>query len=164
MLFVDDINLPAKELYGAQVNKLGLRLAFGSRFIVCRWMQLHLLSCSLDGTPHVKCSYTPILQPPQPALELLRLLVDRRGLYDPKTLAWWPAAPLGLVAACGPPGGGRQPVSTRLTRHFAQLAMPPPGEAGVGRVCTAILGGFLEAHFTPGGRQTGHFAHLDLWQ
>ena len=76
---------------------------------------------------------------PQPPLELLRLLVDRGGLYDPKTLAWWPATNHGHDAAGGPPGGGRPPAGVRVTRHVEQDAMAPPGEAAGGCVPVATF-------------------------
>ena len=33
-----------------------------------------------------------------------------------------------LSAACAPPGGGRNPVSPRLFRHFSMLSIPSPTE------------------------------------
>lgn len=39
----------------------------------------------------------------------------------------------------------------RLLRHFAPLALPPPSEAIMRGIFTAILGGFMDLHFTPGG-------------
>lgn len=103
VLFVDDINLPTKEQYGAQ-----------------------------------------------PPLELLRLLLDRRGVYDRKTLQWKAIHGINMVSACGPPGGGRQEMPARLTRRFVMLNVPHPSELCIKGIYSAILGGFLDKHFTPG--------------
>lgn len=85
----------------------------------------------------------------QPPLEALRLLLDRGGVFDRRTLAWWRVDGAAVAAAAAPPGGGHQPVPARLARHFVQLALPAPGEGAVARICTAVLGGFLAANFTP---------------
>lgn len=62
--FVDDVNMPAKERYGAQ-----------------------------------------------PPIELLRQFQDFRGFYDRKLLFWKDIEDMTLLAACAPPGGGRNEVS-----------------------------------------------------
>ncbi|KAF6769864.1 hypothetical protein AHF37_11615 [Paragonimus kellicotti] len=48
-----------------------------------------------------------------------------------------------LSAACGPPGGGRNPLTPRLVRHFSVLAIPPPSEASLKQIFLTILKGFL---------------------
>lgn len=67
-----------------------------------------------------------------------------------KTLAWRRVMDTVLVAAAGPSAGGQHSISQRLTRHCVMLAMPPPSEAMLRSICTAVLGGFLGASFTPG--------------
>ncbi|KAK9815239.1 hypothetical protein WJX72_000483 [[Myrmecia] bisecta] len=104
-LFVDDVNMPARETYGAQ-----------------------------------------------PPVELLRQLQDMGGFYDRSKLFWKDVEDVTLVAACGPPGGGRQEMSTRFLRHFHVLCMPPPSEAAMRGIFTTILGGFLDATFPLGIR------------
>ena len=47
------------------------------------------------------------------------------------------------MAACAPPGGGRQPISSRFVRHFTQLCIPPPSDAAIKTIFTAIFAGFL---------------------
>ncbi|KAF8058456.1 DNAH6 [Scenedesmus sp. PABB004] len=85
----------------------------------------------------------------QPPLEMLRLLLDRGGMFAGRSLEWREVVDTVLVGACGPPGSGRHEMSGRLTRHMLTLAVPPPSEVGLRRICTAVLGGFLDAHFTP---------------
>eukprot|EP00775_Hariotina_reticulata_P007079 gene7079-7292_t len=80
----------------------------------------------------------------QPPLEMLRLLLDRQGLYDRKSLSWKPVIDTVTVAACGPPGGGRHDMSCRLTRHMTTLAMPQPSTAVMKGICTALLDGFMQ--------------------
>ena len=60
VVFVDDINMPATEVYGAQ-----------------------------------------------PPIELLRLLVDKKGLFEREDWSWKGVKDTTLLAASAPPGGGR---------------------------------------------------------
>ena len=71
LVFVDDLNMPSPEEYGAQ-----------------------------------------------PPLELLRQFMDLGGFYDMKKLNWKDILDVTVVAACGPPGGGRNAISPRLLKHF----------------------------------------------
>jgi hypothetical protein len=54
---------------------------------------------------------------------------------------------LSVVAACGPPGGGRQELPRRFLHQFALLAAPAPGEESMRAIFGAITGGFLDVHF-----------------
>ncbi len=53
---------------------------------------------------------------------------DMGGFYDRSKLFWRDVEDATLVAACGPPGGGRQEMSSRFLRHFHVLCMPSPSE------------------------------------
>ena len=101
-LFVDDLNMPAREMWGAQ-----------------------------------------------PPLELLRTILDLGGMYDRKKLFWKELVDVTLVAACAPPGGGRQPISARVLRHFTMVHMPPPSEDVMHHIFSKILGGFMDHYFPP---------------
>ena len=59
------------------------------------------------------------------------MLQDHGGFYDRGKLFWKEIADFTLLAACAPPGGGRQDMSARFTRHFLVLCMPPPSEVGL---------------------------------
>ena len=52
-----------------------------------------------------------------------------------------------FCAAMGPPGGGRNPVTARLLRHFNMLAFTDMSDASLQRIFSTILGGFAAKHF-----------------
>lgn len=56
-----------------------------------------------------------------------------------------------------PPTGGRNPISARLTRHFALLGVTPFDDDSMRRVFGTILGGWAERGAAPevwGGRRS----------
>lgn len=52
-----------------------------------------------------------------------------------------------FVAAMGPPGGGRNPITNRLLRHFNMLTMTDMSDESCRRIFTTILGSFVSKHF-----------------
>eukprot|EP00210_Caulerpa_lentillifera_P003766 g3598.t1 len=98
VFFVDDVNMPSKEIYGAQ-----------------------------------------------PAIELLRQVQDFKGLYDREKLFWKEIEDSILCAACAPPGGGRQSLSARFTRHFTVLSIPTPSRDSTHAILTALLSGHVNS-------------------
>ncbi|XP_071833092.1 dynein axonemal heavy chain 6-like isoform X4 [Apostichopus japonicus] len=97
LVFVDDLNLPAPEQYGAQ-----------------------------------------------PPLELLRQFMELGGFYDTKKLTWKNILDVTLLAACAPLGGGRNPISPRLLKHFSVLSLPQPSVQSLQHIYQVQLGCFLE--------------------
>merc|ERR1712000_581543 len=51
------------------------------------------------------------------------------------------------MAACGPPGGGRNPTTPRLLRYFHLLAVPNLSEDNMKKIFVSILSGFLSHGF-----------------
>lgn len=100
-IFIDDVNMPKPEVYGAQ-----------------------------------------------PPIELLRQLLDSGGMYDREKLDWKYVENLILCTICAPPGGGRNPLTPRFTRHFSMMFIPTTSENAMRTIFTSILDGFL-ADFPP---------------
>jgi dynein heavy chain, axonemal len=104
VLFIDDLNMPAVEVFGAS-----------------------------------------------PPIELIRQLMGQGGFYDRKVAGMWKTVQdVTVVSACGPPEGGRNPITPRLTRLFHLLQIATLTDESMKRIFGSILGGFLE---------TKNFAH-----
>lgn len=97
IIFIDDINMPKLERYGAQ-----------------------------------------------PPIELLRQFLDFKGLYDRDKMFWKDIVDLILAAACGPPGGARNPMTSRFLRHFSLLSFPTPNT----NTLIGIFGGIIVGFFS----------------
>ncbi|KAG2451278.1 hypothetical protein HYH02_003884 [Chlamydomonas schloesseri] len=91
VLFIDDLNMPAKETYGAQ-----------------------------------------------PPIELLRQMVDGGGWYG-RDNAFRAMVDVQVVAAMGPPGGGRTFVTNRFLRHFNVLALAQVSEDSLVHIFRTIM-------------------------
>ena len=64
----------------------------------------------------------------QPPVELLRQFQDFGGVYDREKLFWKQIKDVTICAACAPPGGGRNPVTPRMIRHFSMFCLPTPSD------------------------------------
>ncbi|XP_029341080.1 dynein heavy chain 6, axonemal [Acyrthosiphon pisum] len=96
-IFIDDVNMPKPEVYGAQ-----------------------------------------------PPIELLRQLLDCGGMYDRDKLDWKYIENVILCTICAPPGGGRNPLTPRFTRHFSMMFIPTTSENAMRTIFSSILDGFFE--------------------
>ncbi|KAF1322385.1 Dynein heavy chain, partial [Globisporangium splendens] len=75
----------------------------------------------------------------QPPIELVRQLTDSGGYYDLKEMAWRKVVDTIVLAAMGPPGGGRNNVAPRLLRHFNLLCFSEFDDTTLMRIFTTIL-------------------------
>lgn len=80
----------------------------------------------------------------QPPIELLRQYIDFGGFFDREKLSWKAIEDVNIVAACAPPGGGRNNVTPRFLRHFNMLNIPFPSELSLGKIFRSITEGFLK--------------------
>uniref|UniRef100_A0A1I8GGQ9 DHC_N2 domain-containing protein n=1 Tax=Macrostomum lignano TaxID=282301 RepID=A0A1I8GGQ9_9PLAT len=90
----------------------------------------------------------------QPPCELLRQYQDFGGFYERDKLYWISVQDMLLGAACAPPGGGRNPVTPRLIRHFNMFCLPPPSEYTLKHMFNSIMVRFL-VDFPPSIRGQG---------
>ncbi|KAM6325251.1 LOW QUALITY PROTEIN: dynein axonemal heavy chain 1 [Podargus strigoides] len=98
IFFIDDLNMPTLETYGAQ-----------------------------------------------PPLELLRQWMDHQGWYDRKQIGTFrKLVDINFVCAMGPPGGGRNAVTPRLTRHFNYLSFTEMEESIKKTIFSTILGSWMD--------------------
>jgi len=101
LLFVDDLNMPEVEEYGAQ-----------------------------------------------PPVELLRQLIDCGGWYDLEEMSWRQVVDTTLLAAMGPPGGGRNHLTPRILRHFNLLCFTDFDDPTLVRIFTAVSKWHFESGFS----------------
>eukprot|EP00924_Labyrinthula_sp_SR-Ha-C_P002719 maker-scaffold_13-snap-gene-5.1-mRNA-1 protein AED:0.01 eAED:0.01 QI:0/0/0/1/0.66/0.42/7/0/4146 len=97
VIFVDDINMPFVEEYGAQ----------------------------------------------QP-IELLRFMLDMKGLYDRNKLFFKHIEDTVLSVAAAPPGGGRNKLTPRFKRHFNIINLNPADKDTLAYIFGHIFGGFIK--------------------
>jgi len=119
-IFIDDINMPAVEKYGAQ-----------------------------------------------PPIELLRLMIDRGGMYDRKERFWKEIQNTTYLAAAAPPTGGRNEMTTRFTRHFNLFCIPQPNQKILFKIFNSILSGFLSVGFAEALKRSSDnitSATIDVYQ
>lgn len=69
-----------------------------------------------------------------PAVQVLRTIIDKKGVWDRKERFWKFIENTAFVCACSPPGGGRNQLTPRFTRHFNILCLPQPSHGSLTRI------------------------------
>jgi len=82
----------------------------------------------------------------QPPIELLRLLIDKQGMYDRKEWEWKQVLDTTLIAAAAPPSGGRAVLTPRFTTHFNVFCMPQATTTVLTKIFSSILDGFMKGN------------------
>ncbi|KAK3096562.1 hypothetical protein FSP39_001310 [Pinctada imbricata] len=102
IFFIDDLNMPALEVFGAQ-----------------------------------------------PPIELIRQWMDFKGWYDRKLIGDFKnLVDVNFCCAMGPPGGGRNPVTARLMRHFNFLAFTEMEDPSKKKIFGTILKSWIPPSVT----------------
>uniref|UniRef100_UPI00398EE5C8 dynein axonemal heavy chain 1 isoform X2 n=1 Tax=Pristiophorus japonicus TaxID=55135 RepID=UPI00398EE5C8 len=98
IFFIDDLNMPALETYGAQ-----------------------------------------------PPIEILRQWMDHHGWFDRRVIgSFRKLMDINFVCAMGPPGGGRNPITARYTRHFNYLSFIEMDDSSKLKIFSIILNSWLD--------------------
>ena len=103
----------------------------------------------------------------QPPIELLRLFMARKGMYDRQKLFWKNVEDTILTCASAPPGGGRNELTQRFTRLFNMICLPQTPRDLLKKIFTSILTEFFLTGFA---EQIVHYADdlvnatIDIYQ
>jgi dynein heavy chain len=101
----------------------------------------------------------------QPPVELLRQWMDTKGWYDRRNVGkFMEVVDVTLVAAMGPPGGGRNPVTPRFTRHFNLVSFVEMEDESLQHIFTTILDSFFGRFNEDVQNKVCKFINLKGWR
>lgn len=86
---------------------------------------------------------------------------DHKGWYDRKGLTFQEVVDVGMVAAMGPPGGGRNEISARLLRHYCVLAYDELQRASIATIFQTLNRHCFQQF--PPDIQVSHAHYLRRW-
>ncbi len=93
----------------------------------------------------------------QPPLELLRQAMSQGGWYDRKSLEFSKIIDWTLVAAMGPPGGGRNPISSRTKQRFNIITLVDLDDKSKSTIYSTIMCDFFASgKFSPSVQALGN--------
>jgi dynein heavy chain len=78
-----------------------------------------------------------------PSAELLRQMIVQGGCFDRKRIAWKDIIGVVHLACCGPPGGGKNELTQRLTSRYFLLCQPALSSDSMQKIFVTILRGFF---------------------
>ncbi|XP_067287631.1 dynein axonemal heavy chain 1 isoform X1 [Pseudorasbora parva] len=85
----------------------------------------------------------------QPPIELLRQWMDHGGWYDRKQIGTFKnLVDINFACAMGPPGGGRNPITQRFTRHFNFLSFTEMEDTSKRKIFSTILGSWMDGNMS----------------
>lgn len=96
----------------------------------------------------------------QPPIELLRLFVDRKGMYERGSWQWKDVADSTIIACAAPPSGGRAVLTPRFSRRFNVICLPEASTGTLQVIFYSILKEFLACGFAEKVRDKGDAAIL----
>ncbi|KAK7907430.1 hypothetical protein WMY93_016042 [Mugilogobius chulae] len=86
----------------------------------------------------------------QPPIELLRQWMDHGGWFDRKQIGTFRhLIDINFACAMGPPGGGRNPITPRFSRHFNFLSFAEMDDASKKHIFTTVLGSWMVPAIQP---------------
>jgi len=83
-----------------------------------------------------------------PPVELLRQMMSNGGFFDRKFIGLYKTVEhVTVVSACGPPDGGRNPTTPRLTSMYNLIQIPNLSVESMGRIFNQIVAGYFNSDF-----------------
>lgn len=99
----------------------------------------------------------------QQPIAMLKLLLDRGGMYDRgKELCWKNMKDFGYIAAMGKAGGGRNETDPRFISLFAAFNMTFPDNHSLVRIYMSILDGHLRTFDADISRLSGRITQITM--